>query len=86
MKYKVQKGDTLWNIAKKLLGDGNRYKEIMKANRMSDTVIYPGTELTIPSNTQSGSSYEQIGKAFEKAFKEVDELESVQKLYKMLGD
>lgn len=84
-KYTVKRGDTLWTIAKKLLGDGNRYREIMAANSMLDTVIKPGQVLKIPSKG-SGSTYEEIGRAFEKALNDVDNLPSVQKLYQMIGD
>lgn len=83
MTYTVKKGDSLWSISKKLLGDGNRYKEIQKANGLKDTIINPGQVLKIPS---SGTSYEEIGKAFEKALKDVDNLSSVQQLYKMIGE
>ena len=31
--YVVQQGDSLWGIAQKTLGDGKRYKEIIKYNR-----------------------------------------------------
>lgn len=84
--YTVKKGDSLWGIAKKFLGDGNRYKEIQKANGLKDTVIQPGLVLKIPTTTSSSINYEQIGKAFEKALNDVDKLSSVQNLYKMLGD
>lgn len=80
--YTVKKGDSLWTIAKKFLGDGNRYKEIQNLNGMKDTVIHAGDVLKIPSST----SYEEIGKAFERALNDVDALPSVQKLYKMIGD
>ena len=41
--YTVKKGDCLWNIAKKQLGDGTKYKEIAKKNGISDpNKIYPG--------------------------------------------
>ena len=33
--YTVQSGDTLWAIAKKFLGDGSRYSEILEANKGS---------------------------------------------------
>ncbi len=33
--YTVQSGDTLWAIAKKFLGDGSRYTEILEANKGS---------------------------------------------------
>lgn len=50
--HTVEKGDTLWAIAKKTLGDGSRYNEIFEANRpmLSDPdKIYPGQNLRIPS-------------------------------------
>ena len=33
--YKVKPNETLWSIAKKLLGDGTRYKEIIEENKES---------------------------------------------------
>jgi len=46
--YTVKKGDCLWNIAKKQLGDGTKYKEIAKKNGISDpNKIYPGQVLKI---------------------------------------
>ena len=32
--YTIQSGDTLWNIAKKKLGNGSRYNEIYKLNKL----------------------------------------------------
>lgn len=49
--YTVVKGDCLWKIAKKLLGDGSRYTEIYNLNRdkiSNPNLIYPGQVLTIP--------------------------------------
>ena len=49
--HTVVKGDTLWAISKKHLGDGGRYNEIFEANRpmLSDPdKIYPGQVLRIP--------------------------------------
>lgn len=47
--YTVKKGDTLWNIAKKELGDGTRYKEIAKLNNISNpNKIYPGQVFKLP--------------------------------------
>ena len=34
--YTVQKGDTLWNIAKKYLGDGSKYKDLASINNISN--------------------------------------------------
>lgn len=81
--YTVKNGDTLWGIAKKLLGDGNRYREIQKENGLADTVIRAGMVLKIPSNSKP--TFEEIGKAFEEAVQDVDNLRSVQKLYDLLG-
>lgn len=47
----VERGDTLWAIAQKTLGDGNKYNAIFEANRpmLSDpNKIYPGQVLRIP--------------------------------------
>lgn len=49
--HTVESGDTLWAIAKKTLGDGNRYPEIFEANKPMLTdpdKIYPGQVLRIP--------------------------------------
>ena len=46
--YEVKPGDCLWNIAKKQLGDGTKYKEIAKKNGISDpNRIYPGQVLKL---------------------------------------
>jgi len=47
--YTVVKGDTLWGIAKKLLGSGTRYTEIVKLNGLKSSVIYAGQKLKIPA-------------------------------------
>ncbi len=50
--YQVVKGDSLWKIAKKHLGDGNRYLEIFELNRdllKSPTLIYPSQVLKMPT-------------------------------------
>lgn len=51
--HEVQKGDTLWKIAERALGNGARYTEIFEANRpmLSDPdKIYPGQMLRIPQD------------------------------------
>lgn len=45
--YTVKKGDTLWDIAKEYLGDGNRYKEIKSLNGFTSDLIFPGQKLKI---------------------------------------
>lgn len=47
--YTIQKGDTLWSIARRFLGDGTRYKEIVNLNSLESTIIYPGQLLKIPN-------------------------------------
>ena len=52
-RYTVKKGDTLWGIAERLLGAGERYIQIMTANNLNDSMIYPGQELIIPTGEAS---------------------------------
>lgn len=51
--YTVKKGDSLWAIAKKLLGSGARYTELYEANKSiigsNPNLIYPGQTFTIPA-------------------------------------
>ena len=54
--HTVQKGDTLSAIAKKTLGNANRYPEIFEANKPMLThpdKIYPGQVLRIPQDTKA---------------------------------
>lgn len=47
--YTVKKGDSLWNIAKKELGNGTKYKDIAKINNLANpNLIYPGQVLRLP--------------------------------------
>lgn len=47
--HTVVKGDTLWEIAKKYLGDGSRYPEIKTLNNLKSNYIYTGWKLKIPN-------------------------------------
>lgn len=47
--HTVVRGDTLWGIAKKYLGNGNRYKEIISLNGLSSTILHVGQTLKIPN-------------------------------------
>lgn len=47
--HTVVKGDTLWDIAKKYLGNGARYPEIKELNNLKSNVIYSGWKLKIPN-------------------------------------
>ena len=49
--YKVKPGQTLWNIAVEMLGDGNRYLEILQVNPALEgdaDRIYPGQIINLP--------------------------------------
>ena len=52
----VVSGDSLWRIAARLLGDGRRYPEIKKLNRLTSDIIRAGQKLKIP-----GSSALKVG-------------------------
>ena len=47
--HTVARGDSLWAIATKYLGNGARYGEIKSLNGLSSNVIHPGQKLKIPS-------------------------------------
>lgn len=51
--YTVKKGDSLWAIAKKFLGDGRRYTELYELNSAiignNPNLIYPGQIFTLPA-------------------------------------
>ena len=63
--YEVKKGDCLWRIAKRLLGDGARYTDIVAWNEdliRNPGLIYPGTQLRIMADTDmeaTAGSYQQ---------------------------
>lgn len=46
--YVVKKGDTLWGISKKFLGNGIYWRRIYDANNLKNTIIYVGQILKIP--------------------------------------
>ena len=49
--YEVRKGDSLWKIAARVYGDGNKWKAIAEANAdviPNPDLIKPGQVLTIP--------------------------------------
>ena len=47
--HTVVKGDTLWDIAAKYLGNGSRYPEIKTLNGLKSNTIYSGWKLKIPN-------------------------------------
>ncbi len=49
--YAVQKGDSLWKIAQKHYGDGNKWQALFEANReviRDPDLIYPGQQVRVP--------------------------------------
>ncbi len=46
--YTVKDGDTVWGIAKELLGSSSRYAEIVQINGLKTSVLYPGQKLKVP--------------------------------------
>ena len=52
--YVVRHGDTLWGIASRELGAGQRWHEIWELNR--DRVVAPGVRLTDPEHLEEGMS------------------------------
>lgn len=57
-RYTVVSGDTLWGIAKRFLGVGNRYWDIVEANKdrypsiaKNPNLIFPGWNLVIPGKS-----------------------------------
>lgn len=52
--YTVKNGDSLWSIAQRFLGNGDRYREIMALNGLNDETIYPGQVLRIPQGASAG--------------------------------
>lgn len=54
--YTVVKGDTLWKIAEKYLGDGGKYREIMTLNSLTSTTIHAGLVLAIPGTSASANA------------------------------
>lgn len=65
--YNVKDGDTLYSIAKAMLGDGSRWTEIYELNKaaidkanagktVSKYTVYSGTSLKLPSKTTSASA------------------------------
>ncbi|WP_366513955.1 LysM peptidoglycan-binding domain-containing protein [Planktotalea sp.] len=51
MFHTVEKGDTLWAVAEKAMGNGSKYTAIFEANKpmlSHPDKIYPGQVLRIP--------------------------------------
>jgi nucleoid-associated protein YgaU len=55
-KYTVKEGDTLFIIAENFYKDGNRYTEIVEANKLTGENIEVGQELVIPQTQNNNLS------------------------------
>lgn len=51
-KYIVERGDSLWNISKKLLGNAQKYEDIQAINNLTNDTIYAGQQLDIPNKSK----------------------------------
>lgn len=49
--YTVVKGDSWWKIAQKTLGNGNKYKELMLFNGITNTSLRVGQKIKIPAKS-----------------------------------
>lgn len=52
--YQVKPGDTLWDLAKAVYGDGSRWKEIADANPgLTSRGLNPGSQIKLPPKSQN---------------------------------
>lgn len=56
--YTVQPGDSLWIVAERFYGDGNRWTEIAQANDITSINIDPGDELVVPGSEGGPGTFE----------------------------
>ena len=47
--YMVQRGDSLWRIARRKLGEGVKYMQIKRLNGLVSDVVKPGMALKLPA-------------------------------------
>ena len=60
--YTVQKGDTLWDIAKEFLGDPTKYTQLAALNDLSNpNLIYVGQTITLTGDGSSSSTSSSSG-------------------------
>lgn len=80
----VKKGDTLWDIAARYLGDGSRYREIMSLNSLTSVTIHPGLVLSIPGTNASANEAAKKTKTY--TVKKGDTLWDIAAKYLKNGD
>lgn len=56
--YPVQPNDSLWGVAERFYGDGNRWPDIARANGIDSGNIDPGDELVIPGSGGGPGAFE----------------------------
>lgn len=77
--YEVQKGDSLWKIAERFLGDGARYVDIVSWNEeliQDPNLIYPGTQLRIMADTDRKEDMRESTNTVNNAHDETSEQKS----------
>lgn len=57
--YTVAYGDTLWGIAKRFLGEGSRYGELMEANGLKHDLLTVGMVLKLPGEEKETETAEE---------------------------
>ncbi len=88
LKYTVREGESLWLIGRSL---GVPYQEIMKANQLTDHLIYPAQELIIPGVDSSKGVFEYrikkgdtlyfIGLAFGVSYEDIMSLNGIEDIW-----
>ena len=58
--YTVKKGDSLWKIAEKCLGNGSKYAQIAELNNIKNNFIYAGQVLKLPQNNANNNTPTKI--------------------------
>jgi len=46
--HTVAPGETIWSISRAQLGDGRRFPEIVRLNKLPTLSVYPGQRLELP--------------------------------------
>jgi LysM repeat protein len=86
IKYTVKKGDTLWDISRKLTAGKVPAEQIRKLNGLKNDTIYPGQVLNIDRNTNYYAanvilSYEQLGEILHPSFSCLPDKTPIEQIY-----